>query len=219
MTDSPELASPFHQDDLPALSASLDPLPARSLDSPQKSQPAMPFVSDAVPVVPLSSPPVSQPTKFTPDPPATPTGSIVQKAKRLLGHDCMPLLPPARRQWIREGMVTLTSGQVAIAWPPKGFQSMSKDRKLLEFEFAALSLKRSKDTSSDFNRARLLDEFNFLALPGSLDLSPQKANNPPAKSKFYLYQMVRSVARGLSNSSSDQGVIAFLETAEGKRDK
>lgn len=61
---------------------------------------------------------------------------------------------------------------------------MSKDWKLLEFEFAALSLKRSKDTGSTFDRTKLLDEFNFLALPGSLDLSPQKANNPPAKSSF-----------------------------------
>lgn len=94
---------------------------------------------------------------------------------------------------------------------------MSKDWKLLEFEFAALSLKRSKDTGSDFDRARLLDEINFLALPGSFDLSPQKANNPPAKSRFYLYQMIRSVARGLSNSLSDQEVISFLEAAEGKR--
>lgn len=221
MTALPESSSPFHQDDLSALPV-LGPLPAGSLNVHKNSQPAlpsMPSLSAAVPVVHFSSPPVSQPTKFTPDPPAIPTGSIVQRAKSLLGHGCMPLLPPARRQWTREGMVTLTSGQVTIAWPPKGFQLMSKDRKLLEFEFAALSLKRSKDTGSDFDRARLLDEFNFLALPGSLDLSPQKANNPPAKSRFYLYQMVRSVARGLSNSSSDQEVISFLEAAEGKRNK
>lgn len=222
MTVVPESASAFHQNDLPALSVSLCYLPAGSLDSPQKchlAMPSMPSVSAAVPVLPPSSPPVSQPTVFTTDPPVTPSGSIVQRAKRLLNHGCMPLLPPARRQWIREEMVNLTSGQVTIAWPPKGFQLMSKDRKLLEFEFAALSLKRSKDTGSDFDRARLLDEFNFLALPGSLDLSPQKANNPPAKSRFYLYQMVRSVACGLSNSSSDQEVIAFLEAAEGKRNK
>lgn len=111
-------------------------------------------------------------------------------------------------------MVTLTSGQVAIAWPSQGFQTMSKDRKLLEFEFTALSVKRPKDTGSDFDRARLLDEFDFLALPGSLDLSPQKANNPPAKSRFYLYQMVRSVAKGLSNSSSDIEVTAFFITKQ-----
>lgn len=95
---------------------------------------------------------------------------------------------------------------------------MSKDRKLLEFEFDALSLERSKDTGSDFDRTKLLDEFNFLALPGSLDLS-QKANNPPAKSRFYLYQMVRSVAKGLSNFFSYLEVIAFLEAAEGKLNK
>lgn len=92
----PESASPFHQD-LPALSV-LGPLSAGFLDGPEKSQSAMPSVSAAVPMLPLLSPPVSQPTKFTPDPPATPTASVVQRAKRLLGHCCMPLLPPARRQ-------------------------------------------------------------------------------------------------------------------------
>lgn len=120
--------------------------------------------------------------------------------------------------WIREEMVTLTCGQVTFAWPPKGFQSMSKYRKLFEFEIAALSL-RSKDTGSDFDRNRLLDEFNFLALPGSLDLFPPKANNPTARRRFYLYQMVRSVARGLSNSSSAPGGYCILGGGEGNRNK
>uniref|UniRef100_K1PUR9 Uncharacterized protein n=1 Tax=Magallana gigas TaxID=29159 RepID=K1PUR9_MAGGI len=118
--------------------------------------PPMPSVSATVPVLPLSSPPVSQQTKFTPDPQSTPIGSIVQRAKRLLGHGCMPWLP-SQKAMNQRGMVTLTSGQVAIAWPPQGFQTMSKDRKLLEFEFTALSVKRPKDTGSDFDRARPLE--------------------------------------------------------------
>lgn len=76
---------------------------------------------------------------------------------------------------------------------------------LLKFEFVALSLKRSKDKGHDFEKVRrLLDEFNFLTLSGSLDLPPQMANNPQAKSSFYLNQMVRSVSRGMFHSGSAQ---------------
>lgn len=45
MTVMPELASPFHQDGLSVLSASLGPLPAGSLDYSKPSQPAMPSLS------------------------------------------------------------------------------------------------------------------------------------------------------------------------------
>lgn len=45
MTVMSELASPFHQDGLPVLSASLGPLSAGSLDYSKPSQPAMPSLS------------------------------------------------------------------------------------------------------------------------------------------------------------------------------
>lgn len=117
MTILLEMASPFHQDDLPVLSASLGPLPAGSLDCPQKSQPAMPSVSAAPCSLLHHHPSPSQ--ACSPLTPVTPNGSIVQRSKRFLCHGCMPLLPPARKQWIRDEMVTLTSEQVAISWPPR----------------------------------------------------------------------------------------------------
>lgn len=74
---------------------------------------------------------------------------------------------------------------------------------LLKFEFVALSLKRSKDIGHDFDRVRrLLDEFNFLTLSGQLDLPPQMANNPQAKSS--VYQVVRSVSRRMFQLGSPQ---------------
>lgn len=98
----------------------------------------------------------------------------------------------------------------------QGVLNHVQDRKLSEFEFAVFYLKRSKDTE-DFDRVILLDEFNFLVLSRSLDLSPQKAKKPPPKSRFYM--MVGSVARGLSHSSSHLDVIQFLEAAERQRNK
>ena len=71
----------------------------------------------------------------------------------------MPLLPPTRRQWEKENVVILTSGSVTIPWPPKGFDVMSKDKRLLELEFAGLTLKRSMPGGLDLERVSLLDEF------------------------------------------------------------
>ena len=108
----------------------------------------------------------------------------------------MSLLPPARRQWEKEEVVVLTSGGVTIPWPPKGFDAMSKDKRLLELEFTAMTLKRSLPGGLDVERASLLDEFNFLALPGTVCLSPRKLSPPGVKSRVYLYQAVRNIAMG-----------------------
>lgn len=50
------------------------------------------------------------------------------------------MLPLARRQLIREEMVTLNTGKVSNARPPNGFQSMSKDIKVLELEIVVFYL-------------------------------------------------------------------------------
>ena len=136
---------------------------------------------------------------------------LASRAKKLLAYGCMPLLPPARRQWEKEEVVVLTSGGVTIPWPPKDFAAMSKDKRLLELEYTAMTLKRSLPGGLDVERASLLDEFNFLALPGTLCLSPRKLSPPRVKSRVYLYQAVRNIAMGRASSLEDEAVIAFLE--------
>ena len=136
---------------------------------------------------------------------------LASRAKKLLAYGCMPLLPPARRQWEKEEVVVLTSGGVTIPWPPKDFAAMSKDKRLLELEYTAMTLKRSLPGGLDVERASLLDEFNFLALPGTLCLSPRKLSPPGVKSRVYLYQAVRNIAMGRASSLEDEAVIAFLE--------
>ena len=52
---------------------------------------------------------------------------------------------------------------------------------------------------------------SFLALPGTLCLSPRKLSSPGVKSRVYLYQAVRNIAMGRASSIEDEAVIAFLE--------
>ena len=91
---------------------------------------------------------------------------------------------------------------------------MSKDKMLLDLEFAALSLKRSRPGGFDVERASLLDEFNFMALPGTLCLSPRKLSPPSMKSRVYLYQSIRNIALGHASSEEDEAVVNFLESGQ-----
>ena len=60
-------------------------------------------------------------------------------------------------------------------------------------------------------RAELLEEFNFLALPGTIPLSPKKLQKPHLKSRVYMYQAVRAIATSDTTSASDEEFISFLE--------
>ena len=42
------------------------------------------------------------------------------RAKTLLQYVCVPLLPPARRDWAEEEVIVLPSNLPVSRWPPKG---------------------------------------------------------------------------------------------------
>ena len=98
---------------------------------------------------------------------------------------------------------------------------MTKDQKLLEAEYAAMMFVRSTSPESKpMHRAELLDNLNFLILPGTVALSPKKLSPPLYKSRVYLYQAVRKIALSEgSPSSEDIELIEFLEAGMGRRNK
>ena len=53
------------------------------------------------------------------------------RAEALLKFGCMPLCPPARRNWTTEKEITLPSNSPFSKWPPKGWFTLSRDAKLL----------------------------------------------------------------------------------------
>ena len=89
------------------------------------------------------------------------------RAKTLLQYGCMPLLPPARRNWAEEEVIALPSSLPVSRWPPKGWLKLSPDSKLLIWETVATTLAIHDGMVLD--RGDVLDTFNFLALhPGIL---------------------------------------------------
>ncbi|KAK3097941.1 hypothetical protein FSP39_014702 [Pinctada imbricata] len=138
-------------------------------------------------------------------------GSLQNRAKNLLARGCLPLMPPARRQWA-DTQVTLTNGSTSVTWPPVNWKELSKDQRLLELEYVAMTLTRATSGHQPFvERAELFEVFNFLALPGTVPLSPKKIQKPHFKSRFYMYQAIRMVAISETTSSSDEELVSFLE--------
>lgn len=149
-----------------------------------------------------------------------PQETLSDRAKTLLAQGCMPLFPPARRQWEQEGTVEISSGSIHFTWPPKDFTKLSPDQKLLEIEYAAMSLRRSKPGGEGpVDRAMLIDNFNFLVLPGTAVLSPKKSLGPANKSRVYMYQALRNIARGNTCTPEDENLIRFLEASRVHRNR
>jgi hypothetical protein len=103
------------------------------------------------------------------------------RAVSLLSQGCMPLFPPSSRDWssVPEEDIKFAIGQTCIKWPPKGWEGMTPDRKLLIWEYTAMALSSAK-TGLQFpsqERLDLLDTFNFLALPGTATYHLRKRTN------------------------------------------
>ena len=118
------------------------------------------------------------------------------RASKLLRRGAMPLFPPALRLWDKEEIVSLPVGEHRVAWPPVDWKSLSPDQKTLQVEFLAMRIlvARGQDVSK-IDRCELLDNFNFLVLPGSL--RPQHVKHDlRLKSCSATYHQLRVIATG-----------------------
>ena len=76
-------------------------------------------------IVPLTQAPAPGPSASKlqspslPQPPKTPK----QQARDLLSWGVMPLIPPARRNWDQDKVVTLQGRQSSLKWPPRGWRT------------------------------------------------------------------------------------------------
>ena len=118
--------------------------------------------------------------------------TLSERALNLLKKGCLPLFPPSRRDWGEEE-VTLTVGNSSITWSPKDWESLTPDRRLLSWEFCAMSIQQSMDPTAAtvIERTDLLDKFNFLALPGTIE-KPVKMNNQiKRKTRYYISEQLK----------------------------
>ncbi|KAL4217382.1 positive regulation of adiponectin secretion [Mactra antiquata] len=84
------------------------------------------------------------------------------RAFELLKKGCMPFCPPARRNWKSVQPIDMGS---SLSWPPKDYEKMKPDAKLLEREFVVMLIEKV-GTPVNHSRNELLDKYNFLALDG-----------------------------------------------------
>jgi hypothetical protein len=129
--------------------------------------------------------------------------NVRTRAINLLRDGCMPLLPPARRDWniIPDQSVQLTED---LKWPPANWNALSPDQKSMSVEFAAMTISHISNPSECLSKDRftLVHEFNFLVLPGS---GPYKTDIK-SKARIYNYQAVLNIATGKDRSTISQQV-------------
>lgn len=143
-------------------------------------------------------------------PPGTVSDDLRCRVEILLNSGCMPLLPPARRNWTSEEEIKLPLAAPFSSWPPHKWMTFSNDAKLMAWESAAMTL-ALKDGFVDIERGEILDTYNFLALPGST--APQLRSSFQT-ARYFTFKVVRDVFLGKAPSSeSNRQLITMLEAA------
>ena len=135
--------------------------------------------------------------------------SVSSNVSGILAWGGMPLFPPARRNW--EKTVTFAYAGKTLEWPPQNWIRMTPDQKLLNWEYAAMSLEQASGMSSVVDRGDLLDKYNFLALPGT-KFPP--LDSPLRKARYYVYETIRRS----TNSTCTSNFIAQVKAAMSTRD-
>ena len=133
------------------------------------------------------------------------------RAEALLKFGCMPLCPPARRNWTTEEEITLPSSSPFSRWPPKGWFTLSRDAKLLAWETVATSL-AIQDGATDLERGDILDSYNFLALPGSRH--PQLVSNLQS-ARYFNYKCLADIIHARPSQNSEP-FVTQLEAAKSR---
>ena len=72
-------------------------------------------------------------TRLLKSPP--PKATLSERALNLLKKGCLPLFPPARRDWGEEE-ITLAVRNFSITWPPKDWETLTPDRRFSLGNFA-----------------------------------------------------------------------------------
>ena len=115
------------------------------------------------------------------------------RATNILSKGAMPFCPPARRLWGPDTKENISVGDVNLTWPPKDWQLMTPDRRLLAAETMAITLETCFYGYIDpkMSRCYLLDKYNYLILPDSNHHHKENVEIAVTKSRFYTYQVLK----------------------------
>ena len=136
--------------------------------------------------------------------------SVQERAKRLLVNGCMPLCPPARREWTSGMKIQIPIPGPLSVWPPNDWQLMSPDMKLLTYETVATLLHTCIYDRVPEDRHVVLDQFNFLALPG---MRESKLLVPSQLMRYYNFTIIRKIASGEYKMTDGETIVTQFEAA------
>ncbi|XP_063435910.1 uncharacterized protein LOC134716828 [Mytilus trossulus] len=166
----------------PPSSVTKSPLPA-SKPSTSTSKPPSSLITSL---------PVVQPPSSSTDLTITEETPIQKKAREILTLGSMPAIPPARRNW-KTKSIKIPTGTTFLQWPPREWETLTPDSKLLAWEFAASQLEyHSSGKFPKLDRVDLLDKYNFLALPGTKEQKIKGKENLVRKCRYYNYEILRT---------------------------
>ncbi len=121
-------------------------------------------------------------------------------AMTIIEHGCLPMLPPARRDFECGNHVELPFGEGTFKWPPSGWQQYSASRRLSAFLVMAGNLElqvQSPLGAPDVDPNLLVAKYNMLVLPGTRVPAPQEVGMPGlVRAQSGLYQHFRELAIG-----------------------
>ena len=142
--------------------------------------------------------------------------SDTDRAKKILHFGAMPLVPPARRDWSKAPHQVRLEGRVeSIHWPPRNWQRMSAQQRLGAWELAALRLDANEEGVPRTEKAKVLDSYSFLALPGTAQPPVRPSDQSSAKARLYTYKVLVDLA---TKGTGDTDLLAMLELASQLRD-
>ena len=134
----------------------------------------------------------------------------------LLRKGGMPLFPAGRREWYKEGIITLITVPTTLKWPPTNWKSMSADQKYFHWEFASIALELNSRIQLQLSKEELLLKYYFLALPGTKAPTMEEDNTMMIKSRFYLHNAIKQI---IKTNREDHTTIIFLNMLKAANNK
>ena len=138
-----------------------------------------------------------------------------RRAAEFLKKGCLPLFPPAPREWTKDEIITITNTPIELKWPPKNWKSMTPESKTLHWEYACIAAELSAGRTTPLAREDLRTRYSFLSLPGS---KVPKMNGMCVKAQYYLFATLREIARGNSIQDCDS-LLTMIENSLQSRDQ
>ncbi|XP_076104529.1 uncharacterized protein LOC143073103 [Mytilus galloprovincialis] len=192
------------------------PKPPSSVPKPQSSAPKTPSSASKPPSSLTASLPVVQPPASSTDVTVAEETPIPKKAREILILGSMPAIPPASRDW-KTKSIKVPTGTTFLQWPPREWETLTPDSKLLAWKFAASQFEyHSTGKFPKLDRTDLLDEYNFLALPVTKEQKIKGKENLVRKCRYYNYEILRTIIN--KDNPDFQIIVNQLYTTRDLRD-